>query len=300
MKIIVCDPVDEKVVKHFQDSLEFEIVEAFENDEIDESLPEAAFLIVRSGTTVTAERLEEAENLIGIVRAGVGLDNIDLEKAEELGVEVQNTPEASTNAVAELVIGHILAAYRDIPRADRHMKEGEWIKGELNGSEIMDKVVGLIGFGRIGQRVGEFVSAFGADVIAYDAFISDNEIEDGGARPVELEEIITGSDIISLHIPFTPETDNIIGAQELEQMKDDALIVNCSRGGLVDEDALAEALKENKIGGACLDTYREEPPGAIDAVCAEKSVSTPHLGATTAEAQARIADLLINKIEAMA
>ncbi len=300
MMIVVCDPVDEQVVSHFQEKPNFEIVEAFEDNEIDKLLPKASFLIVRSGTTVDDERLEAAENLVGIVRAGVGLDNIDLEKAEQVGVEVQNTPEASTNAVAELVIGHILAAYRDIPRADKHMKEGEWIKGELNGREIMDKVVGLVGFGRIGQRVGEFVRAFGADVIAYDAFINDSEIKNGGAEPVKLNELVSLADIISLHVPFTPETENLIGASELEQMKDDALVVNCSRGGIVDEDALAEALVEDKIDAACLDTYREEPPGAIDAVCAKNSVATPHLGATTGEAQGRIADLVVEKIEAMA
>ncbi len=299
MKIVICDPVDENVVQHFEEADDFEIIEAFPDEEIDAELPEANFLIVRSGTTVNEARLQTGENLVGIVRAGVGLDNIDLEKAEEYGVQVENTPEASTNAVAELVVGHILAQFRSIPRADKNLKQGEWIKSELDGREIQDKTVGVIGFGRIGQRVGEILSAFGAEMLAFDEYIDDAQIKAGGGRPVELDEMIETADIISFHVPLTPETENMIDRAELSRMKNSAILVNCSRGGIINETALQEALEAGEIGGACLDTYTEEPPEQSALITNQATVTTPHLGASTGEAQERIAQLVIDKVESM-
>lgn len=300
MKIILCDPVDERINQHFEQSSEFSIIEAFERDQLESEIDAASFLVVRSGTTVDQELLDQAPELIGIVRAGVGLDNIDLDYADVKGVQVENTPEASTNAVAELVVGHILSIFRSIPRADGAMKNDEWIKGELEGREIMDKTVGIVGFGRIGQRVGKYLSGFGADIIAFDEYISDSDIKSSGARPVALDEIIEKADIITVHVPVTPETEGMFSDAEFKRMKDSAVIVNCSRGGIVDEDELVAALDAEEIAGAGIDTYVEEPPGDIPLTAHPKTVTTPHLGATTSEAQGRIASLVIEKIESMA
>lgn len=299
MKVVICDPVDDSVNEYFENSGKFDLVEAFEQDELENEIGTASFLIIRSGTTVTRSLMEKGDELIGVVRAGVGLDNVDLEAAEELGVEIQNTPEASTNAVAELVVGHILSIYRTIPRADAAMKEGAWIKKEVDGCEIMDKTVGLVGYGRIGQRTGELLSGFGAEIIAYDEYIEDAVIEENGARPVGLDSIIEDSDIISVHVPLTEETENLFTDKEFKRMKDSAIIVNCSRGGIVNEKALKLALDNGEIYGAGLDTYTEEPPAEIELFSSPRLVATPHLGATTSEAQARIARLIIDKIEAM-
>ncbi len=300
MKILICDPVDSSVKEHFEAEDSFQIIETFELKELEQQIVDADFLIIRSGTTVTRELMEMGENLIGVVRAGVGLDNVDLTAAEELGVKVKNTPEASTNAVAELVVAHILAAYRDIPRADEQLKQGNWIKKQLSGNEIMGKLVGIVGYGRIGQRTAEILQGFGAETIAYDALLDDADIKSRGASPCSLDELISRSDIISLHVPLTPETKNLISTAELTAMKDSCLLVNCSRGGIIDEAALTKALEESTIAAACLDSYSEEPPGQIPLVESPKTITTPHLGATTEEAQARIASLIIAKIEEMA
>ncbi|MFP4687698.1 MAG: hydroxyacid dehydrogenase [bacterium] len=300
MKVVICDPVDDSVNDYFENSDKFTLVEAFELPELENEISDASFLIIRSGTTVTRELMEKGEQLLGVVRAGVGLDNVDLEAAEELGVEIQNTPEASTNAVAELVVAHILAIFRTLPRADAAMKQGEWIKKQVAGCEIMNKTVGLVGYGRIGQRTGELLAGFGAKIIAYDEYVDDNVIKENGAQPVDLESIITDSDIISLHVPLTAETKDLFSTPEFKKMKESAIIVNCSRGGIINEDALNEALSNGDIYGAGLDTYTEEPPGELAVLSNSKLVATPHLGATTSEAQARIARLIIDKIEAMA
>ncbi len=300
MKIILCDPVDERINQHFEQSSEFTITEAFERDQLEAEIGEASFLVVRSGTTVDVDLLDGAPELIGIVRAGVGLDNIDLDYAAENDVQVENTPEASTNAVAELVVGHILSLYRSIPRADGAMKEGNWIKGDLEGREIMDKTVGVVGYGRIGQRTAKYLSGFGADIIAFDEYIADEEIEAAGAQPVTFDEIVEKADIITVHVPVTPETEDMFSMDEFKRMKDSAVIVNCSRGGIVSEREVVDALDAGEIAGAGVDTYVEEPPGDIALTAHEDVVATPHLGATTSEAQGRIASLVIEKIEAMA
>ncbi len=300
MKIILCDPVDERINQHFESAEEFTVIEAFDRGELETEIDDTNFLVVRSGTEVDRELFDQAPELVGIVRAGVGLDNIDLEYAAEKNVRVENTPEASTNAVAELVVGHILAIYRSIPRADGEMKKGNWIKGELEGREIMDKTVGIVGFGRIGRRVGKYLSGFGAKILAFDEYISEEEIKSAGARPVTFDEIVNKSDIVTVHVPVNPETEDMFSKDEFKQMKDSAIIVNCSRGGIVSEQEIVEALDAGEIAGAGVDTYVEEPPGDIPFTAHQKVVATPHLGATTSEAQERIASLVIEKIETMA
>jgi D-3-phosphoglycerate dehydrogenase len=299
MKILLCDPVAETVLEHFRSLDDCTVEEVFDRDALEQEVGDANFLVVRSGTTVDPDLLDQAEELIGIVRAGVGLDNIDLEYADEQDVNVENTPEASTNAVAELVIGHILSVFRSIPQADAALKEGNWIKSDLNGREIQGKTTGIIGFGRIGRRVGQLVQAFGSDVVAFDEYIDDETIREHGAEPVSLNELLEQSDIVTVHVPLTDETRHLIGPSELKTLNDDAVLVNCSRGGIYDEEALLEALRNDEIIGVGLDTYEEEPPGDQPLLQEKSMVGTPHIGASTPEAQERIGQLVIDKIETM-
>ncbi|MFB6356548.1 MAG: NAD(P)-dependent oxidoreductase [bacterium] len=301
MKIIVCDPVDQSVVDHFESSSQFEIEECFERDPLERKIEDASFLIVRSGTTVDPDLLGQANQLIGIVRAGVGLDNIDLEACERANVNVENTPEASTNAVAELVVGHILSVYRSIPRADREIKQGNWIKSELTGGEIQGKTAGIIGYGRIGQRIGDILEAFGAEIIAYDEYINHNKIRSAGAEPQDsIDDLLPQSDIITVHVPLTDETEHLISDDELDKLRPGAVVINCARGGVVDEDALQRGLEDGDLRGAGLDTFETEPPGTSPLVVNDSVVATPHIGASTSEAQERIGQLVIEKIEQMA
>jgi D-3-phosphoglycerate dehydrogenase len=298
MKILICDPVDESIPEHFREE-GHDVLETFDESSLNDELEGAHFMVVRSGTTVDENLLSRANDLIGIVRAGVGLDNIDLEAAEDHGVNVENTPEASTNAVAELVVGHILSVYRSISRADRALKNGDWIKSDIDGREIQGKTVGIIGFGRIGRRIGDILSTFGADIQAFDEYIDDDTIREGGGTPTSFDELIQTSDIVTVHVPLTPETRGLIGTEEIKRAPDNAVFINCARGGVIDEDALLEGLESGEIMGAGLDTYETEPPGKSDLVTHPAVVTTPHIGASTGEAQARIGDLVIEKIEAM-
>lgn len=297
MKVLLCDPVDPVVLNHFQALEDFTVEEVFERDLLVQEINDANFLVVRSGTTVDQDLLDQGTDLVGIVRAGVGLDNIDLDYADEKGVTVENTPEASTNAVAELVIGQILSLYRSISRADAALKEGGWIKSDLNGREIQGKTVGVIGYGRIGQRVGQLTQAFGADVLGFDEYIDDEVIRDNGANPMDLDELLGKADIVTVHVPLTDETRHLISTDELKTLSDDAILINCSRGGVYDEEALHQALKNEEIIGVGLDTFETEPPGETPLVQHQDMVGTPHIGASTREAQERIGQLVIDKIE---
>lgn len=299
MKVLLCDPVADVVLDHFSNHDDHTVHEVFERDELLRDLADAHFLVVRSGTTVDREILDNGKNLIGVVRAGVGLDNIDLDYADEKGVTVHNTPEASTNAVAELVIGHILNLYRSISRADAEMKDGNWIKSQLDGREIQGKTVGIIGYGRIGQRVAELVEAFGANTVAYDAILEDDQIRQDGGNPVDFDELLRQADIVTVHVPLTDATKHLISTEELNTLNDNALVINCSRGGVFDEEAVNTALSKGRISGAGLDTYEEEPPGKTPVISRVETVATPHIGASTQEAQDRIGQLVVDKIEMM-
>lgn len=300
MKVLLCDPVDSAVFEHFANDDDFSVEKVFERPELEEVIQNANFLVVRSGTTVDEELIDQADQLIGVIRAGVGLDNINLDYAEDNGIAVQNTPEASSNAVAELVVGHILSLYRSISRADRSLKEGDWIKSELTGREIQGKTIGIIGYGRIGKRIGELLEAFGASIIAHDEYIDDDEIMKHGAEPTSLDSLLTNSDIITIHVPLTDETKHLISTDELDKVSDNTILINCSRGGVYEEEALQKALDDEKILGVGLDTYETEPPGDSELIQHENMVGTPHIGASTEEAQVRIGQLVIDKIENLA
>ncbi len=246
-------------------------------------------LIVRSRTKVTASLLAAAPRLKVVGRAGVGVDTIDLEAAKTHGVIVVNSPIATTIAVAELTLALMLDLARMTPFADAKMKQGEWAKKQLMGAELFGKTLGIIGVGNIGGAVAQRAAAFGMRVIGYDAWIPPERIRLNGAEPVALEAIYAHSDYISLHVPLTPETRGLIGTDTLAQMKPGVRLVCAARGGVIDEDALLQALESGKVAGAGLDVFGQEPPGRSPLVLHPRVVATPHIGAQTREAQERAA-----------
>ncbi len=246
-------------------------------------------LVVRSRTKVTAELLKSAARLQVVGRAGVGVDNIDLEAARQRGVSVVNAPTATTLAVAEQALALMLALARHIPRADASMKAGSWEKKALLGSELYGKTLGVIGMGNIGAALAQRAAALGMDVLGHDPLLSDDVIRERQAEPVPLQELYTRSDYISLHVPLIPETRGMIGAHTLAQMKPGVRLVCTARGGLIDEAALLDALESGQVAGAALDVFAQEPPGLTPLVAHPYLIATPHISAQTVEAQQRAA-----------
>lgn len=259
-------------------------------DELAKIIGEYDALIVRGRTKVTASLLEAATRLKVVGRAGVGVDNIDLTAAKSRGVTVVNAPVSTTLAVAELTFGLLLALAREVPRADSGMKQGQWLKKELEGVEVYGKTLGVLGMGRIGTEVARRARAFGMDVLGYDPMLTPEEIRGRVAEPVDRDELLARSDFISLHLPLTSETRGLLDADQFAKMKNGARIVCAARGGIIDEAALLSALESGKIAGAALDVFESEPPGATDLVKHPKVIATPHIGAQTAEAQARASE----------
>jgi D-3-phosphoglycerate dehydrogenase len=245
-------------------------------------------IIVHGRTHVDAELLENSARLKVIGRAGVGVDTIDLETAKSRSVIVVNAPTATSSAVAELTIGLILSLARGIPRADKSLKLGQWLKKDLLGIEIFEKKLGVIGMGNIGANVAKKASALGMSVLGYDPFLDKKEISHRGAEPVSLSELYSAADFITLHIPLTPNTHHFIDAKALEQMKTGVRLVCAARGGIVDEAALLTALESGKVAGAALDVFESEPPGLTPLISHQNLIATPHIGAQTLESQERV------------
>ena len=258
--------------------------------DFDEALSVASGLIVRSATKVREPMFERAPLLKVVGRAGVGVDNIDLNTASERGIAVMNAPAGNTVSAAELTMALILSAARWVPEADRSIREGKWERARLRGMELRGKMLGLIGAGRIGSEVAVRCRAFGMDVIAYDPFLSQERAHELRLNLVGLDDVLKNADVISLHVPLTDETRGLIAESSLEKMKNDALVVNASRGGVIDETALAAALVNGSIAGAALDVYETEPIPADSLLRdAPNLILTPHLGASTKEAQIHVA-----------
>lgn len=247
-------------------------------------------LIVRGRTKVTAAVFEAGKNLKVVGRAGVGVDNIDLAAAKEHHVTVVNSPLATTVAVAELTMSLMLSIVREIPRADATMKAGKWAKKEFEGTELFGKTLGVIGFGRIGSAVAARAKAFEMKILAYDPLIPAEEIKKRGGEPVSFDDLLKNSDIITMHMPLTPESKSMLNAAAFAKMKQGAYIICAARGGVIDEAALLEALNSGKVSGAALDVFAAEPPGLTDLVTHAKVIDTPHMGAQTVEAQSRAAN----------
>jgi D-3-phosphoglycerate dehydrogenase / 2-oxoglutarate reductase len=265
-------------------------------EELSDIIKEYDALIVRGRTKVTRRLFEAAGRLKVVGRAGVGVDNIDLEAARDQGVTVVNAPTSTSLAVAELTLGLMLALAREIPRADAGIKRGGWLKKELNGTELYGKTLGIIGVGRIGAQVCPRAAAFGMTVLGYDAHNTTEAIEGCGAEPVGLEELYARADFISLHLPLTDETRSMIAEQAFGQMKRGVYIVNVARGGIIDEDALLKSLESGQVAGVALDVFATEPPGVNELVLHPGVIATPHIGAQTAEAQFRAAEDIANEV----
>src|SRR3712207_2332542 len=249
------------------------------------ALADAAAVMIRSATQIDAEALSAAPNLKVVARAGIGLDNVDVAAATERGVMVVNAPTSNIVSAAEHAVALLLAAARQIPAADASLREGAWKRSKFMGVEVTDKTVGVVGLGRIGQLVAQRLAAFDVELIAYDPYIQPGRAAQLGVRLVSLDELLRESDFISIHLPKTPETVGLIGADELATTKRGVIIVNAARGGLVDEAALADALKSGQVGAAGIDVYAKEPTTDSPLFGLPNTVVTPHLGASTTEAQ---------------
>ena len=298
MKVLVCDPIHEDGVKILKDAaFEVDINPEISYEELKRRVRDYDVLVVRSRTKVTREIIEAGEKLKVVGRAGAGIDNIDVEAAREKGVKVLNTPEAPAIAVAELTIGLLLSLARQIPRADSSMKKGRWAKKEFRGWQLNGKTFGVIGLGHIGEKVARLAKAFGMKILITKRTPPSPEIlKELEAEFVSLDELLRRSDVISLHVPLTPQTYHMIGEREIQLMKDGAFIINTSRGAVVDEKALFNALKSGKLGGAALDVYEMEPPKDYSLMKLPNVVCTPHIGAQTVEAQRAASTLLAQKI----
>jgi len=260
-------------------------------------IPNYEAIIVRSRTKVTADVFGKGTKLKVVGRAGIGVDNIDVKTATARKIPVVNAPTASTVSVAELAMGHMLSLARHLAEADRTMKEGKWEKKKFEGIELSGKTLGLLGSGRIGAEVAARAHAFGMDVIAYDPYLPPEAAKARGIRLVpDLATLLKGADFLSVHAALTPETKGMIGEKEFAAMKKSAYIVNCARGPIIKEAALAAALKAGTIAGAALDVYETEPPTGSAVLGAPNVVFTPHLGASTFEAQSKAGAIIADQV----
>lgn len=290
-KILVSDKLSEEGLSVLKANEEFkvDVKTNLKPEELKSIIKDYDALLVRSSTKVTKEIID-ASNLKVIGRAGVGLDNVDLEAATNKGVIVMNSPSGNTISTAEHAMSLMLALSRNIATADKSMKSGAWDRSKFIGVELYNKTLGVIGLGRIGQAVAKRAISFGMKVIAYDPFLSKEVTEKLGIELVELNKLFSQSDYITCHVPLTDETKDLISAKQISMMKKGVRIINCSRGGIVNEDDLAIAVEEGRVAGAALDVYEKEPPQNLALVKFDsKVVLTPHLGASTEEAQVNVA-----------
>lgn len=282
-KILVCDPVHEEGIEKLkQAGFEIDVNPTISSGQLREVVSNYDTLIVRSRTKVTKEIIEAGRQLKVIGRAGVGLDNIDLETAKKKGIKVFNVPEAGANAAAELTIGLMISLARNIPLADRSMKKGKWIKKELMGWELRDKTLGVIGLGNVGERVAKIAKALEMKILVTKRTPPAPELlKELEAEYVPLRELLQQSDVVTVHVPLTPQTKHMIGAEEIQLMKNGAFLINTSRGAIVDEKAVLDALKSGKLSGAALDVYEVEPPKNLSLIKLPTVICTPHIGAQT-------------------
>ncbi|WML36471.1 D-2-hydroxyacid dehydrogenase [Clostridium sp. OS1-26] len=297
IKILVCDGMEKEAIKKLIDD-GFEVVDKhYEEEELKENIRDFDVMIVRSATKVRKPIIDAAKGgkLKLVIRGGVGVDNIDVDYARKNGIEVKNTPNASSASVAELTIGHLFALTRYIHLANVTMRDGKWEKKKYEGIELLGKTLGLIGFGRIAREVATRAEALGMRVIYTDKL--------GKVRGYErfefctIEKLLKKADFVSLHVPFNKEEGAIIGKDQFAIMKDGAYVINCARGGVIDEEALIEALNSGKINGAGLDVFENEPKPNLELVNHPKVCVTPHIGGSTEEAQERIGEEIVETIE---
>jgi len=292
MRILVSDPLSEEGLKILKEVKEFQVDVKTElkPEMLKEIIKDYDALIVRSATKVTKDIVNAATKLKVIGRAGVGLDNVDLEAATQKGVIVMNTPAGNTISTAEHTMSMILALSRNIPQAHISTKKGEWKRSKFMGVELYGKVLGIIGLGRIGTEVARRALSFGMKILAYDPFLSREVAESLGVEIVELKELLEGSDYITVHTPLTEETRHMLSTKEFDLMKKGVRVINCARGGIIDETALINAIKSGKAAGAAIDVFEKEPlPPDSELLSLDNIITTPHLGASTEEAQVNVA-----------
>jgi D-3-phosphoglycerate dehydrogenase len=292
IKILVSDPLSEEGLKILKEAKEFQVdvKTDLKPEQLKEIIKDYDALLVRSATKANKDIINAASRLKVIGRAGVGLDNVDLDAATQKGIIVMNTPGGNTISTAEHAVSMILSLSRSIPQANASTKKGEWKRSKFMGVELYAKVLGIVGFGRIGKEVARRALSFGMRVLAYDPFLSRDVAESLGIEVVELNELLKQADYITVHTPMTDETRHMISTEQFGLMKKGVRVINCARGGIIDEKALATAVREGKVAGAALDVFEKEPVAPDNELLAlDNVIVTPHLGASTEEAQVNVA-----------
>ncbi len=302
MKVLITDGLSKDGLDILESSgkIQVDVKKGIEKEELHKIIKDYDGLIVRSATKATKEVIDAAEGKLKVIgRAGIGVDNIDIPYATKMGIVVMNTPESNAITTAEHAIAIMFALARKIPQAHKSLTSGEWKRDKFKGSEIYGKTFGVIGLGNIGKLVAERALGLKMRVIAYDPFITEEAASKLGVELVELDDLIKSAEIITIHTPLTPETKDLINKDTFDKMKDGVLLINCARGGIINEEDLAAAIKEGKIGGAALDVYVNEPPEADHELFSieDNVVFTPHLGASTSEAQAKVGIAMAEQIQ---
>src|SRR2546422_490654 len=288
MNVLICDPISPKGIALLQQRSEFKVSVLDKRLCEAELLPlvrDAVALVVRSETKVTKKVIEAALRLRVVGRAGVGVDNVDVEAATQRGIVVMNAPSGNTVSTAELPFSMLMALARKIPQAHASMKAGQWNRKEFHGVELYNKTLGILGMGRIGSEVARRAIAFGMRVLAYDPFLSMSRAKALQVEVVELGELYPRCDFITVHVPMTDETRGMINKETMAKMKDGVRLINCARGGIINEKDLYDGIKSGKVAGAALDVYEVEPPKDSPLATLDAVIMTPHLGASTEEAQ---------------
>jgi len=296
--VLICDVVDPILNKILIDNgLKVSYEPEITPEQILEKISTFNIVIVRSRTTITKEMIEKADNCKIIARVGVGLDNVDQDAAKAKDIRVINAVEGAMNAVAELVLGLMLSLARQTGRGDRAIRNEQWLKKELKGTELRGKYLGIIGLGNIGKRLGRLARALNMNIIGYDVMPIDEEFaKEVGLMKADLNTLLQSSDYISIHVPLLDSTYHLLDAEKMSTMKKTAKIINTSRGGVVDEDALYNALKNGTLGGAALDVFEKEPAIGTKLAELDNVILTPHIGAQTKEAQSLAANVIAEKI----
>lgn len=297
MKVLVSDSLSKSGIEILKKAgLEVDVKTGMSPEELKACIGGYHGLVIRSATKVTAEIIEAANNLKVIGRAGSGLDNVDKASATKKGIVVMNTPGGNTITTAEHTIALMFALARQIPQATASMKAGKWDKKRFMGVELYMKTLGIVGIGNIGKQVAARAQAFGMNVIGYDPYLSDENAKEMGIEKVEVNELFRRADFITFHTPITAETKNIINKDTIQGMKDGVRILNCARGGIINEADLYDAIKSGKVAGAALDVFEKEPPGDNPLLTLDNVICTPHLGASTEEAQENVAVAVAEQI----
>ena len=296
--VLICDqvnPILKEVLE--KNGLKVTYEPEITPEQIAEKIGNFEVVVVRSRTKMTRELIEKADKCKIIARVGIGLDNIDQDAAKEKNIRVINAVEGAITAVAELVIGLMISMAREIPRADREIRNGNWIKKELMGSELKGKYLGIVGLGNIGKRLGRLARALNMNIIGYDVVPIDEEFsKEVGLMKADLDTLLSSADYVSFHVPLLDSTRHMINAEKLKMMKNTACIINTARGGVIDEEALYNSLKEGNLAGAALDVFEMEPAIGNDLTTLPNFIATPHIGAQTKEAQLLAANIIAEKI----